>query len=297
MTTTGNIDEWTAQSDASWSSSPTCGANEDGEDDASLRSILNELRDFRRDNKHQLTEIKQELHRTNNRLEEAETRIDEAETALQATTTLLKRLLQRQASMEAKLTDQEGRARRDNIRIYGIPEEAEGGDISTFLENLLKESLDFPPDTELKIERAHRALAPKSTGPQAKPRSIIVKFASYKVKEEVIRKAWQKREVFYNNTRYYVDHDYPSAILKKRVEYAEAKKILKERKIRFQTPYPARLRVFYNDGTRLYQSAAEATEDMASRGFSVTVIPAPISPDQRETELLSTWQVAGGRQA
>lgn len=297
MTMTGDTDECMPQKDDSRSSSPTCGMSEDGEDEASLRGILNELRDFRRDNKHQLTEIKQELHKTNDRLVEAETRIDEAETALQAMSTLVKRLSQRQANMEAKLIDQEGRARRDNIRIYGIPEDAEGDNVSLFLENLLKESLGFPPGTELKIERAHRAPVPKPTDPQMKPRSIIAKLASYKVKEEVIRKAWQKREVFYNNTRFYVDHDYPSVILKRRVEYAEAKKILKERKIKFQTPYPARLRVFYNDGTRLYQSATEATEDMASRGFPVTIIPAPDNPDQRETELLSTWQVIGRRRA
>ena len=31
--------------------------------------------------------------------------------------------MQRQANLEARLIDQEGRARRDNLRIYGIPED------------------------------------------------------------------------------------------------------------------------------------------------------------------------------
>lgn len=295
MSTTENKDEATTQSNASRSSSASHGATEEEGKDASLRSILNELRDFRRDNKQQLTEIKQEMSRTNSRLDEAEGRIDETETALQAAATLLKRLSQRQASMEAKLTDQEGRARRDNIRIYGISEDAEGNNMSGFLENLLRDSLDFPRDMELKIERAHRTLAPKPSGPQAKPRAIVVIFASYRVKEEVVRKAWQKKEIFHNNIRFYVDHDYPLTVLKRRMEYAEAKKILKEKKVKFQTPYPARLRVFYSDGACLYQNATEATEDMAARGFSVTIIPAATNPDQREMELLSTWQVAGER--
>lgn len=297
MSTAENDDEWATQSSVSRSSSPTHHevSVEDGAGDASLRSILNELRDFRRDNKQQLAEIKKELYRTNNRLDEAEGRIGEAESALQAAGTLLKRLSRRQADMEAKLIDQEGRARRDNVRIYGIPEDAEGNNISGFLENLLRNSLDFPQDVEIKIERAHRALAPKPSDAQIKPRSIITKFASYRVKEEVIRRAWQKKEVFYNNTRFYVDHDYPPAILKRRAEYAEVKKVLKGKKVKFQTPYPARLRVFYSEGTRLYQSAAEATEDMASRGFPVTIIPAATNPDLREIQILSTWQVAGDR--
>lgn len=115
------------------------------------------------------------------------------QTALQAASTLLKWLSQRQANLEARLIDQEGHARRENICVYGIPEEAEDNNIPRFLENLLRESLDFPQDMELKIERAHRALAPKLSDPSVRPRSIIPKFASCRVKEQVISKAWQKK--------------------------------------------------------------------------------------------------------
>ncbi|ROI96191.1 LINE-1 type transposase domain-containing protein 1 [Anabarilius grahami] len=164
-----------------------------------------------------------------------------------------------------------------------------------FLDNLLKSALAFPADRELGIERAHRALVPKPNNPQAKPRSIVVKFGSYRTKEEVIRRAWQKKEVFCNAARFYVDHDFPPEVLKRRGEYAEAKKVLKEKRIKFQTPYPARMRVFYDDGTRLYQDATEATRDMVSRGFSVSVVKSPNTTDQEEIALLSTWQMAGRR--
>lgn len=139
--------------------------------------------------------------------------------------------------METKLLDQEGRARRNNIRIYGIPQGAEGNNITNFLENLLRESLDFPQDLELKIERAHRALALRSTNPQAKPRSIVAKLAIYRIKEEVICRAWQKKQVFYNRTCFYVDYDYPSTVLKQHTEYGEAKKLLKGKNVKFQTPF------------------------------------------------------------
>lgn len=56
-----------------------------------------------------------------------------------------------------------------------------------FLDNLLKSALNFPRDRELRIKRAHRALAPKPNGLQAKPRSIVVKFGSYRMKEEVLQ--------------------------------------------------------------------------------------------------------------
>lgn len=101
----------------------------------------------------------------------------------------------------------------------------------------------------------------------------------------------------YNDDRFYVDHDYPPAIIKKRAEYNQAKKVLKETKIKFQTPYPARLRVFYGDETSLYQTAVEATSDMASRGLPVKVIRPPVSSSQREIRRLSSWQVAGDQDA
>lgn len=168
---------------------------EEGARAASLQSIMNELKDFRRDNKQHLAEIKQELRRTNNRLDEAEGRIDEVENTLMAVSSLLKKLVKRNASLERKLTDQEGRARRDNIRIYGIPEGDEGDNMTDFVQNLFKVSLDLPPDMNIAIERAHRALTAKSADPEAKPRSIVAKFASHAVKEEVIRTAWQKKSL------------------------------------------------------------------------------------------------------
>lgn len=96
----------------------------------------------------------------------------------------MKKLIHRQASMEAKLTDQEGRARWDNLRINGIPEKEEGDNICAFLEKLLRDVLDFPGDTELRIEQAHRTRAAKPEGLQARPQSIIAKFMSYREEEE-----------------------------------------------------------------------------------------------------------------
>ena len=77
-------------------------------------------------------------------------------------------------------------------------------------------------------------------------------------------------------------------MLKKRKEYAEAKTALKDKNIRFQTPFPARLRVHYPEGTVLYGSPEEATEDMAKRGFPVTVIKRPESLLEQIQEF--TWR-------
>uniref|UniRef100_W5LX85 L1 transposable element RRM domain-containing protein n=1 Tax=Lepisosteus oculatus TaxID=7918 RepID=W5LX85_LEPOC len=203
--------------------------------DTSLQKILQELRDFRQDSKQQLTDIKRGLSRVNKRLGEAKRWIKKVETRVLTTETVIKKLLQRQNTLETKLTDQEGRSRRDNIWMDGIPEESE----ATFLETVLRGELDLPKEVELRIERAQRALEPRLIGPDAKPPSIVTKFLSYKIKE-VLRK-----ELFYKSKRFYVDN-YP-AVFKKHMEFSEVKKALKSQKIQFQTPFPARLRLFYED--------------------------------------------------
>lgn len=76
----------------------------------------------------------------------------------------------------------------------------------------------------------------------------------------------------YKGNKVFLDYDYAPEILKKRKEYTEAKKVLKDKNIRFQTPFPVRLRVFYEVETRIYNSVEEATRDMAARGLRVEVI-------------------------
>lgn len=105
--------------------------------------------------------------------------------------------------------DQEGRARRENIRIACIEEGSENNSTSmiTFMENLLREKLKLPHTDDLKIERVHRTLGPKPLA-DSPPRSIVVKFSSSKTKEEILKLVWQKKGFLYQERRVFVAHDY-----------------------------------------------------------------------------------------
>lgn len=89
-----------------------------------------------------------------------------------------------------------------------------------FADKLLKNALDLPAVRELAIDQAHRTLSQKHNDPQAKPWSIIVKFGSYRTKEETSR-VHGRKQIFYNETHFCVDHDFPLEVLKKRSEYAK----------------------------------------------------------------------------
>ena len=140
-----------------------------------MERILQEIQEFRRENSQQLDDIKDEINKTNERIKEAEDRIDDVETRMLTVEQVMRSMHKTQRQHEEKLIDQEDRARRENIRQYNVPENEEGNSMVSIIFSLLREKLDFPPTTELLIERAHRALAtkPSATG---KPQSIVIKF-------------------------------------------------------------------------------------------------------------------------
>lgn len=149
-----------------------------------------------------------------------------------------------------------------------------------FVEKLIRDNISILASTVLQIQRAHRALGPPP--PEgAPPRSILAKFLCYTVKEEVLKLAWQKRGFMLNNSKVNLDHDYLPEILAMRKKYAEVRRVLKEKNLRFRTLYPARLKVFYDDGTKIYDSVEQASADLASRGLPVKVVTPPATPRKK----------------
>ncbi|KAJ8332654.1 hypothetical protein SKAU_G00424430 [Synaphobranchus kaupii] len=274
-----------------------------------MKKELSEFREsFREDMKAQLddltTEINQKIQDVTGQIEETTRRLGEVEKSMGETEkwdigvkdTLIQ-LINNQRALQDKLTDLEGRSRRNNIRIYGVPESAEGTSMHHYVEDLIKtelgDSLGLQQGKELGIERAHRALAPKPPA-GATPRSVVVRFLRFTTKENVLHAAW-KKNVHVQGKRVYFDHDYAEEVQRKRKEYTPIKKVLKENKIRFQTPL-TRMRVHFDSGTVTYKNAPDAAVDLAKRGFPVGTIHANKIVGNTEETLtrLLPWSTAGG---
>lgn len=251
---------------------------------ADLERILQELRGFRQENKEQLETIKEEIVKVNTRIGEAEARIERAEERIQNSEDVITAMLKLHIKLEDKVLDLESRSRRENMRIYGVPEgsEKESTTMVSFVENLFREGLELPDDVlDLQIERAHRSVGPQPPA-DAPPRSIIIKFLSFKTKETLLRKAWQRKGFSWQDYHINLDHDYPPLILKKRREYTEIRKVLKENKVQFQTLFPARLRVRHEDGTKTYDTVEEASEDLQRRGVTTIAPPETLMEQVRQ---------------
>ena len=229
--------------------------------------LKQELASLKVDMNQKLQNIAMDVRNQGTRLTEAEQRVSNLETVNSDLRSALRHCLVQQKSLLNQVTGLEGRSRRNNIRIYGIGEGSEKNDMASFIYNFLKRELSIGDDVELQIQRAHRALGPRPKNSQTS-RSILVNFQRYDIKDKVLKMAWSKK-ITHEGKIVSFSHDMPTEIYNKLKEYKEIKKILKNAKVRFQTPYPARMKIHWDDGVRMYNSATEVAAEMRRRGYSV----------------------------
>lgn len=256
-------------------------------DNESLRKDINSLR-VEMGNK--LDNITKDMQGLTERMDEAESRVGHVEDVTVNLTEALIMSIERQRTIQNKLTDLESRSRRNNIRLFGVGEGEEGKSVAQFITDLLKRELPLPAELDLKIQRAHRAPASKPP-PDAPPRPIVVNFQEFTTKELVLKEAWKRGKIQVNNQNVYFDHDFATEIVKKRREYQTVKKCLKDSGIRFQTPY-TNMRIHWEDGVRTYSSAHEARLELRRRGLNVETPTARKEEDAAETRLqeILGWQ-------
>ena len=60
------------------------------------------------------------------------------------------------------------------------------------------------------------------------------------------------------------EHNFPAEVVKKRKEYTPLKRLLKQEGVPFQSPY-TKLRVHWEDGMKVYESAAQAAREINER--------------------------------
>lgn len=224
------------------------------------------------------------------RTTEAEARISANEDTGRRHERALRYLLHREMALTAKCEDMQNRLRR----IYGVPEGCEGQDVKAFVKELLRTALQLPPELDINIERAHRALTAKPKNPTAAPRSLIVRFMDYTVKETILRQAWTQGKVLYEEEQVFFGHDYSPELQKKRASVRVAIKQLKQKNRKARCLYPAQLKMLMVDGEKTYWTITEALPALKELGVHVHV-------DERErieAEMSRRrWSTAGGRRS
>jgi len=216
-----------------------------------------------------VTDIKEQLGDHQQRIGELEGRVSDVEDAGAGQHRVIRYLFQREKQLTAVCDDLQNRLRRNNLRIFQIPEESENRDMVEFVKALLPKVLTLPPNLDIKIERAHRSLQSKPTDPAAPPRSIIVRFLDAAVKDIVLQQAWSQGKVMFQDKRIFFDQDYSPELQKKRARVHAVVKQLKQRGIQAKCLYPARLRVKMDSGEKTFPSLTNAADTLREMGVEV----------------------------
>uniref|UniRef100_H3AD16 L1 transposable element RRM domain-containing protein n=1 Tax=Latimeria chalumnae TaxID=7897 RepID=H3AD16_LATCH len=144
------------------------------------------------------------------------------------------------AILVQRLDDQENRARRNNLRILGFPEQIEKGKPIQFLQEVLPKLLGLADGMQL--ERAHRSLVPRPAIGQH-PRPFIVKFLRFPLKEMVIRRVRERGALVWEGNKILVFPDLSRELQEKRKKFMEVKKQLRDRGVKYGLFYPAILKI------------------------------------------------------
>lgn len=241
----------------------TAGNMADGEKETSFSKLLLAIQETKDDlTKHidkktadiqtTLTKIESSLSTLAEQVEEIQTRVSTNEDNIKDARDRVGEM-EKLINLKDKTDDLENRSRRSNIRIINVPEQAEGRDAVGFLEKFIPEMLGKDNFTSpVTLKRAHR-IGKKLD----RPRPIIAKFLNFRDKEKTLRLARSKGELTYENKRITFYPDYSADLQRRRDEFRDVKRILREKGVEYALIYPAQLRIKYLETVKFFSTPAE----------------------------------------
>ncbi|XP_063819076.1 uncharacterized protein LOC135057105 [Pseudophryne corroboree] len=199
-----------------------------------------------------LSIIHQDLQRVRERVGEAETHISNVEDSVGPLGRRTDALESQMTEVRKKLTDMEGRLRRNNVRFVGLPEKEEGSTREEFLVKWLRDAFgteEFSP--YFTVERAHR-VPMRPLPPGAPPRTFIAKFLHFRDRDTVLRLARTKGPLKWNGSPISVFPDFAVDVQKDRAQFLSVKRRLRELDLPYAMLFPSRLRVVADGETKFF---------------------------------------------
>lgn len=208
------------------------------------------------------TLIRHDLDKIRSRLTTVETRVSEVEDVSHVHDGRITELREQVQALQRRADDAEDRQRRNNIRVVGLPEGAEGDKTTTFAELFFKQLLslqDLPPTYV--IERAHR-VPTGNRPPGAFPRPFLVRFLNYRDRDMILTQARKQQDLRYENAKIMLFPDFSAATQYKRRSFNEVRRRLREKEIRYSMLYPSKLRIQYKGTVKFFENPEDACEWM-----------------------------------
>lgn len=162
-------------------------------------------------------------------------------------------------STRQKCEDLEACSRRNNLRIVGLKEGAEGNCPMEFIATLIKDSLRL--DDMPLLDCAHRALHPRPAD-GGRPWDFIVRVHFFHIKEGILCRLRDDDTpaLSFDDRPFYIFQDFTPAISKLRASYNDTKRLLRANfpEVKYGLRYPAQLWLIHDGKRHIFKSAEEA---------------------------------------
>lgn len=204
--------------------------------------------------------VRADLNKTSDKARANEAEIQQLRDSSKKLEQRVNELVHQHRQLALKLEDQEGRARRNNIWVVGVPENMEGPCMDLFLEDLILNHLKPKRvSTVFTIERAHRALVPKPK-PGAPPRTIIAKILNYRDRDAILQAARLKGDLHYENATIRFFPDFTLKVQRERRSFDGVKRLLRQQGIKYMMFFPAKLKIVVGGKSHFFATPSEVQD-------------------------------------
>ncbi|KAE8296864.1 hypothetical protein D5F01_LYC05634 [Larimichthys crocea] len=200
----------------------------------------------------EMVAIQAEISKCVDYMEKDENRVEEVDSRLSSS---VSKLAEKHAQLEDKIADMEDRLRRDNIRVHGVPENAETLNVLVFLTDAIPRW--FPNLGPVEIIRAHRLGALKEDA-NGRPvsRTIIFKLLRFTDRDRIL-KAARGAAVEMEGRPIRFTPDYSPHTFRRRLAFSEAMDALQKLNFRTFLLYPAKLKVMQGGVSHFFNTPRE----------------------------------------
>lgn len=151
----------------------------------------------------EMTHLCKDVNEMRDELTEAGQRINQLENLEETMNKRLKDMQQEQKRMSEKLDYLENKSRQNNVPIYQVKEELEGKDPTAFIKELCI------PEEEIVISAVHHSLIQRQASGTGPPRSFVVRFQEWHIRQKVLQKAWSQKEVIVGGKCIFSSQEFP----------------------------------------------------------------------------------------
>ncbi|KAJ1187167.1 hypothetical protein NDU88_003946 [Pleurodeles waltl] len=160
-----------------------------------LDTILQEIRDSRQAIENRLDMITTDMNimkddqaKLSYRLKQTESTVADILPTHNDNKNAIAKLQQQMEALQERIEDAEGRSRRNNIRIIGLPEGKEGNDLTQYIETWMQSIAKDKMSIHFVVERAHRIPGRKPI-PGAPARPVITRILNYRDRDVALQVA------------------------------------------------------------------------------------------------------------